>query len=185
MRESFVEFGIIIKTAKINDADLRLTIFTADGVKYATAKSVLKAHSKFASSVGLFTVAEFTISGSTVTGISVLISPFAISRDINRYFLANSIADSLLSLEFVERTPDILVLGISALTELAEMKKSCYRIFIEYFSAVFTLLGYSLDIDYNKNAELKLPNAKAIMQKIIRAFLINTDYKIKFIEDFL
>jgi recombinational DNA repair protein (RecF pathway) len=185
MREQIVEFGIIVRTVKTGESDLRLTLFTASGLKYATAKGVLKPRAKMASAVGLFTVGEFTIAGSTVTGVSVLVSPFSIGRDINRYYLANSIADTLLHLEFVEQTAVVLVLAADAITELAETKVSAYRIFIDYFSAVFRILGYSLDLEYNKEAKLTLQNAKKCVRKITDAFLLNADYKIKFTESFL
>jgi DNA repair protein RecO len=149
MRESIVELGIIVKTVRVGDNDVRLTLFTAGGIKYATAKGVIKPRARFASSVGLFTVAEFTISGSTITGINVLVSPFEISKDINRYYLACSIADTLLHLEFVERTPEVFGRAVIALTELADSPdKSCYRIFIEYFLPLLTILGYSAELDY-------------------------------------
>lgn len=185
MREQIVELGIIVRTVKMGESDLRLTLFTAAGLKYATAKGVLKPRAKMASAVGLFTVGEFTITGSAVTGISVLVSPFAIGRDINRYYLANSVADTLLHLEFVEQTAAVLVLAVNAITDLAETKVSAYRVFIEYFSAVFRILGYSLDLEYDKGAELTLLNAKKCVQKITDAFLLNADYKIKFTENFL
>jgi recombinational DNA repair protein (RecF pathway) len=185
MRENTTELGIIIKTAKAGENDLRLTLFTANGIRYATAKGVLKPKAKMTSSVGLFTVAEFSISGSTVTGIAVLSSPFAISKDINRYYLANTIADSLLHLEFVERTPEALVLSVNAITELSETTKSCYRIFIEYYSQILVLLGYAIQLNYDKDKELKLTDAKKIVQKIISAFNQNADYAIKFTDNLM
>jgi recombinational DNA repair protein (RecF pathway) len=112
-------------------------------------------------------------------------SPFAISKDINRYYLANSIADSLLHLEFAEQSANALITAVSAITELAETKTSAYRVFIEYFLVIFTILGYSLDLKYDKAAKLTLSDAKKYVQKIIEAFLINADYKIKFVENFL
>jgi recombinational DNA repair protein (RecF pathway) len=184
MRESFVVLGIIVKTAKTGENDLRLTIFTEDGIKYVTAKGVLKPKAKMASGVGLFTVAEFSVTGATITGISVLSSPFGISKEINRYYLASSIADSLTHLEFIERNPKALVLGITAITELTESTKSCYRIFIEYYSQILVLLGYSIQLDYNQNEELKLNDAKKFVQQITDAFTQNVDYQIKFTGNF-
>jgi recombinational DNA repair protein (RecF pathway) len=183
MRQTIIELGIIIRVTKVGENDARITLFTAAGVTYATVRGVYRPKARFASSIGLFTVAEFAVSGQTVTGINVLLSPYGITADIHRYYLACAIADALLRLEFVEACPAVLVSSIDALTELSAGIKSCYPIFIDYFSGLLDVLGYAADINYDKD-NLSRPEAKKLVQEIISAFAANVDYNIPFCEDF-
>jgi recombinational DNA repair protein (RecF pathway) len=180
-----VMLGIIVKTTKVGESDLRLTLFTESGIKYLTVKGVLKLRAKFGSSVALFTIAEFTVNKNTISGINVLVSPFTIPREINRYYVASAIADSLQKMEFVENTPEVLILAVNALTSLAAAAGSCYPIFIEYFGSLFELLGYSVPLDYTKDEKLTLEKAKKLVSQIAEAYLLNMDYKITMLDGFI
>lgn len=179
MRESFVELGIIIKVVRHGDYDARLAVFTADGVKWLGVKGVYKPKAKFAASIGLFTVAEFTHSGTTVTGVNMLVTPYAIAADIHRYYLACAVADALGKLEFVEQAPQALVAAVEALTALSQTKTSCYVIFIDFFTAVLKMLGYDLPLDFDRD-NLTLAAGKKLVKQIADAFISNVDYQIQF-----
>lgn len=179
MRESFVEVGIIIKSVRYRDYDARLAVFTASGVKWFNARGVYRPKAKFAAAVGLFTVAEFTVNGGAITGVNVLVAPYTLAKDLNRYYLACAIADALLHLEFVEQAPQALVAAINALTALSQSDTSCYKIFISFFGAVLEMLGYALALDYDAE-NLTLSTAKKLVKKIMDAFVTNVDYRIQF-----
>ncbi len=179
MRESFVELGVIIKSVRYGDYDARLAIFTAGGIKWFNLKGVYRPKAKLASSCGLFTVAEFTGSGSAITGINVLTAPYGLTKDLNRYYLACGIADALLHLEFVEQAPAALVAAVNAISDLATTDKSCYPIFIEFFGTLLHLLGYELDLHYD-SAKLTHSQGKTLVRQIVQAFIANVDYQIQF-----
>lgn len=179
MRESFVELGIIVKAVRHGDYDARLAVFTATGVKWLNVKGVYRPKAKFSAAIGLFTVAEFTHSGTTVTGINMLVAPYAIAADIHRYYLACAIADALFKLEFVEQTPQALVTAVEALTALSQTKTSCYVIFIDCFTALLKMLGYDLDITLDPE-HLTLAEGKKFVKRIADAFVSNVDYQIQF-----
>ncbi len=179
MRETFVELGIIVKSVRYGEHDAKLALFTANGIRWITVKGVYRPKARFASSINIFTIAEFTTTGGALTGVNVLVSPFSLSKDINRYYLACSIADCLFSLKFIEQTPQVMIESVNAITKLCESDQSCYLIFIDYFSTILTALGYQTDIKYDKE-KLSHTDAKKIVRQIVDAFLFNVDYKIQF-----
>ncbi len=179
MRETFVELGVIIKSVRHGDYDARLAIFTATGVKWFNLKGVYRPKAKFAGASGLFTVAEFSGNGSTITGINVLTAPYGLTGDLNRYYLACSIADALWHLEFVEQAPAALVAAINALTDLATTDQSCYPIFLAFFGTILQILGYDIDLTYDP-AHLTHSQGKALVRQVVNAFMTNVDYQIQF-----
>ncbi len=181
MRETFVEVGIIVKSVRSGDYDARLAIFTATGLQWRTIKGIYRPKAKFAAACGLFTVAEFTISGQSITGINVLVAPYALAKDLNRYYLACSIADALLHLEFVEQTPTALVTAINALTALATTEESCYPIFLDFYGQILEILGYHIDLDFDR-ANLTHSLAKKLVARTVEAYRDYVDYAIQFCE---
>lgn len=181
MRETFVEHGIIVKSVRSGDYDARLAIFTATGIKWRTIKGVYRPKAKFATSSNIFTIAEFTISGQSITGINVLVSPYTLAKDLNRYYLACSIADALLHLEFVEQAPQALVTAINAITNLATTDQSCYIIFLDFYDAILTLLGYRHHLSYEPE-HLTHSQGKKLVQQIITDYQNYVDYQIQFCE---
>ena len=181
MRETFVEHGIIIKVIKSGDYDARLAIFTAKGLQWRTIKGVYRPKAKFAAAAGLFTVAEFTVSGQSVTNINVLVAPYTLAKDLNRYYLACSITDALLHLEFVEQAPAALVTAINAITALATTDESCYLIFLDFYSQILEILGYQIDLTYD-HEHLTHSTAKKLVQQTIQAYRTYVDYEIQFCE---
>ena len=184
MRETFVELGIIVKSVRSGDYDARLAIFTGTGLVWRTVKGVYRPKAKFAAAAGLFTVAEFTVSGQSITGINVLVAPYGLTKDLNRYYLACSIADALLHLEFVEQTPQALITAVNAMTALATTDESCYPIFLDFYGQILEILGYQMDWHFDR-ANLTHSHAKKLVQQMIEAYLNYVDYKIEFMEGFI
>lgn len=183
MRETIVELGVIVKVVRSGEYDARLAIFTAKGLQWRTIKGVYRPKAKFASAVGLFTVAEFTVSGQSITGINILVTPYALAKDINRYYLASSISDALFHLEFVEQAPAALVTAINAITTLATTNESCYPIFLDFYGQILKILGYQIDLTFDRT-QLTHTAAKKLVQKTIEAYRTHVDYEIQFCEKF-
>lgn len=181
MRETFVELGVIVKTVRSGDYDARLAVFTAKGLVWRTVKGIYRPKAKFAAAGGLFTVAEFTVSGQSITNINVLVAPYGLAKDLNRYYLASSIADALLHLEFVEQSPAALVTAIEAVTALATTEESCYPIFLDFYGRILDILGYHLDLSFDRE-HLTHSTAKKLVQKTIADYRTYVDYEIKFCE---
>lgn len=181
MRETFVELGIIVKAVRSGDYDARLAIFTATGLQWRTIKGVYRPKAKFAAASGLFTVAEFTVSGQSITGINVLVAPYTLAKDLNRYYLACSLADALLHLEFVEQAPQALITAVNAITALATTDQSCYPIFLDFYGQILEILGYQIDLHYDRD-HLTHSAAKKLVQQTIEAYRNYVDYQIQFVE---
>lgn len=181
MRETFVELGIIVKAVRSGDYDARLAIFTATGLQWRTIKGIYRPKAKFAAASNLFTIAEFTVSGQSITGINVLVTPYNLAKDLNRYYLANSIADALLHLEFVEQAPQALVTAVNAVTELATTDQSCYIIFLDFYGKILEILGYQNHLNYNRES-LTHSMGKKLVQQTIEDYRNHVDYQIQFCE---
>ena len=183
MRETFVEVGIIVKVVKSGEYDARVALFTAQGIQWRVLHGVYCPKAKLAAAAGLFTVGEFTTAGQAVTGINVLVAPFGLTRDLNRYYLACSIADALMHLEFVEQSPAALVAAIKALTALTDSDESCYPIFLDFYGQILEILGYEIDLTYDR-AKLTHTAGKALVKKTLDAFRDYVDYQIQFCDQF-
>lgn len=181
MRETFVEVGIIVKLVRSGDYDARLAIFTGKGLQWRTIKGVFRPKAKFTASCGLFTVAEFTISGQSITGINVLVAPYNLTKDIHRYYLACSFADALLRLDFVEQAPHALIKAVNAYTALGTTEESCYPIFLDFYQGILEILGYRIDLEFDRE-KLTHSQAKKFVQQMIEAYRNHVDYEIQFCE---
>ena len=181
MRETFVEVGIIVKIVRSGDYDARLALFTGKGLQWRTIKGVYRPKAKFAASSGLFTVAEFTVSGQSITGINVLVAPYTLAQDLNRYYLACSFADALLRLDFVEQAPQALICAVNAYTALATTEQSCYPIFLDFYGKMLEILGYNIELEFDRE-KLTHSLAKQLVQKVILAYRNHVDYEIQFCE---
>lgn len=183
MRETFVEVGIIVKTVRSGEYDARVAVFTTTGIQWRVLRGVYRPKAKLAAASSMFTVGEFTVSGQAITGINVLVAPFTLARDLNRYYLASSIADALLRLEFVEQNPAALVAAINALTALASSDESCYPIFLDFYQRVAEILGYEIDLSYDRE-KLTHSLGKKLVLKTIEFFRQHVEYEIQFCENF-
>ena len=142
MHETFVEVGVIVKAVRSGEYDARVAVFTAKGIEWRVLRGVYRPKAKLATASNLFTVGEFTVSGQSITSINVLVAPYALAKDLNRYYLACSIADTLLHLEFVEQAPAALVAAIKALTALVETEESCYPIFLDFYRLLAVITAF-------------------------------------------
>lgn len=184
MRETIVEVGVIVKSVRSGEYDARVAVFTAHGIEWRVLRGVYRPKAKLAASSGLFTVGEFTVSGQAITSINVLVAPYALAQNLNRYYLACSIADALLHLEFVEQAPAALVAAINALTALATTNQSCYPIFLDFYNQILNILGYEIALTYDRE-HLTHSQGKKLVQQVITAFRNYVDYEIQFCENFI
>ncbi|MDR0384200.1 MAG: recombination protein O N-terminal domain-containing protein [Christensenellaceae bacterium] len=146
--------GIVVKTSKIGESDLRLVVFTAQGIKYIKAKGVLKQGAKLKHCTPLFTIGEFEVVRDILIGGDVLNTPFDFAANYESFIKASSIADSLLRIEFCENGAAALILAIKALNDFD---------LISYFGNLLEILGYGKE---DKR------------ERIINAFNQHMDYSI-------
>ena len=184
MQEKVVEIGIIVQSERVHDYDARLRVFTGDGIQWRTVKGGFRQTSKFLAVVQPLTVAELTVTGQTVIGAHILASPYALTHDLHHFMLANSIADALINLEFVERAPDALRLGITAFADLSGVLKSCYPIFLDFYGGILQLLGYENHATYDPD-NLTHTQAKQLVRRLIADFRTHVDYQIKYCDRLL
>ena len=181
MKQTSISLGIILRSTPIGEANLRLHILTAGGLVTATATGAQKPTAKLKSATQIFTVAEFEITASKLTGARVLSSPMPLTKEINRYYLACSIAEVLLQIK--NHDAGIFVQTIRTFENLIETQTSAYKIFIDYFSKLLTLLGYNIEIEIPK--DLGLATAKNLVLKINAAYQEHLDISIPCIAQFV
>ena len=189
MQQSQISLGIVLKSEKYKEADVRCHILTPTGIKVATATGALRSGAKLKSAVQLFTIAEFTFTGTRVTGAHILQLGNPIARDINRYYLACSISEILLQLKNTgERIFYLSAKTFEALTETV----SAYKIFINFYTKLLVLLGYDVDIPDFKNidndkideVELKLSDARTYIKMLCESFTEHLDIRIPNVDIF-
>ncbi|MCL2228460.1 MAG: recombination protein O N-terminal domain-containing protein [Firmicutes bacterium] len=147
VKNTEIVFGIVIKTKKVAEADLRVTLLCAEGLKNFTASGVLKKGAKLTSSTQLFTIAEFSIIGHKIVGAHVVNPCHDITKDIKRYYLACAICEVVRRVASVGETKDlqkIFLLTVGALSDLSDGSQT-RAVFTEYFTAVLVTLGYGID----------------------------------------
>ena len=183
MQQSVVELGIVLKAEPHKDSNIRCYILTQSGIKTVYATGAQKHNARLKSAVQLFTIAEFTLTGSRLTGAHVLQIGTNIVREINRYYLACSICEVLLQLKHI----DGQVFYLTARTfESLNESTSAYKIFINFFTKLFILLGYDIDIPDFKKADndkidtvkLGLADAKRYIKQICESYINHLDIKI-------
>ena len=199
--------GIVLNSTPHREADLRLSILTAEGLVTITATGAQKPAAKLKAAAQLFTIAEFEITANRLTGARVLSSPMPLTREINRYYLACSIAEVLLKVNYpvtcgasvatsvhlqissTDPSPlegdfsETFVLTARAFEDLVETKTSAYKIFIDYFSKLLTLLGLDIELEIPEN--LGLSAAKKLILQINAAFEEHLDVSIPCVANFV
>jgi len=173
--------GIILKTAPHREYDLRLSILTAEGLIIATATGAQKPTAKLKAATQLFTIAEFEVTATRLTGARVLSSPMPLTKEINRYYLACSIAEVLLQIK--NHDAQVFLLTARTYEQLIETTTSAYKIFIDYFSKLLTLLGYDIAISIPES--LGLAAAKKLVLQINAAYLEHLDISIPCVAQFV
>ena len=160
MKNTEIVLGIVVKADKVKEADVRVTLLTAEGLKTCTASGALKAGAKLTSAVQLFTIAEFSIIGSKIVGAHVLQSNHNITKDIKKYYLACAICDVVRRCEGAG-----FLLTARALERLSDAGTP-REIYTEYFTALLQELGFDVepDVDINtsfmRHLDIKIPDTK-------------------------
>jgi recombinational DNA repair protein (RecF pathway) len=181
MKSTTTALGLVLRADPHREADIRLEILTAEGVLYVTATGAQKPTAKLKHATQIFTTAEFEITANRLTGARVLLSPMPLTREINRYYLAHSIAGICAPFDRID--PEMFTLTIRTFDELINTDKSVYIIFIEYFGALLKNFGFDL--------QLKIPNplglteAKKLVDKINETFVHYLDHSIPCIANLL
>ena len=168
MKNTEIIFGIVIKTKKVSEADLRVTLLCADGVKNLTASGVLKKGAKLTSATQLFTIAEFTTIGHKVVGAHVVNACHDITKDIKRYYLACAICEVVHRIAKMGEGKDlqgVFLKTIEALSDLSD-GKGTREVFTDYFTSVLVELGYGIDektdvnTAYMRHLDIQIPDTR-------------------------
>ena len=158
-------WGIVIKTVKSGESDLRVTMLCKDEIRTLTATGALKKDAKLKAATQIFTVAEFTTIGHKITGAHIHNTNNTISKDIKRYYLACAICEVILQCRGAG-----FELTIQALDTLSSSIVSTRQIYAEYFIALLQELGYDIEPDQDINTafaqhlDIKIPNTKMYLQ---------------------
>jgi len=176
-----ITLGIILKSTPIGEANLRLSILTADGLITATATGAQKPTAKLKAATQIFTIAEFETTAGKLTGARVLSSPMPLAKEINRYYLACSIAEVLLQIK--NHDPEIFLHTIRTFQDLTSTTTSAYKIFINFFGELLTMLG--LDLSLEIPHPLGLAAAKKLVIQINAAYLEHLDISIPCVAQFI
>ena len=135
-----IVLGVVIKTAKVGESNLRVTLLCAGAIKVFTATGVLKKDAKLKASVQLFTIAEFTTIGHKITGAHVLQFGHAITKDMKRYYLACAIC------EVVGKCFGAgFLLTLKAIEQLCADTVDTRALYTQYFTDLLRELGYDID----------------------------------------
>lgn len=181
MTSTLITLGIVLRAAPHRESDVRLQILTAEGIVTATAIGAQKPTAKLKAAAQPFTIAEFEITAARLTGARVLTSPMPLTREINRYYLACSIAKVLLHIKHTDA--EIFVLTARTFAELIQTTTSAYKIFIDFFGKLLAVLGFDLQLTVPEN--LGLSAAKKLVLQINAAFCEHLDISIACAERFV
>lgn len=173
--------GIILKTTPHRESDIRMQILTANGLIAVTATGAQKPTAKLKAATQIFTIGEFEITANRLTGARVLYSPMPLAKEINRYYLACSIAEVLLQTK--NHDAQMFILAIRTFEQLIETITSAYIVFIKFFSELLTLLGYNIEIEVPE--KLGLAAAKKLILQINAAFIEHLDISIQCVTQFV
>ncbi|MDR0976006.1 MAG: recombination protein O N-terminal domain-containing protein [Christensenellaceae bacterium] len=169
--------AIVLRQVKTGEADLTLTLFSADGVSYITAKGALKPTAKMKAEIQPLNVCEFQTSGQTLTGANLILNAMPLARDINKYYVACAVAETLRKLEFDNSAEKVFALSKQVLTDLIGSKKSLFVLFIDYYYEVLKTLGYAIQ-DFAVPEKLGLAEAKQLISALVHAFRAYLDFEI-------
>jgi len=172
--------GIVLKSTPMGESNLRLVILTAGGLVNVTATGAQKPTAKLKAATQIFTIAEFEITATRLTGARVLYSPMPLTKEINRYYLACSIAEVLLQIK--NHDPETFILTARTFEDLISTNTSAYIIFINFFNQLLTILGYDICLEIPE--KLGLTCAKKLVKEINAAFIEHLDISIPCVAQF-
>jgi DNA repair protein RecO len=160
--------GIVIKSEKFGENDLRVWLLCEQGITALVATGALKPAAKLKSALQLFTVGEYTAVGRKITGADVVSNNFGITKNIKNYYLACAICEVLIKVfpneYFDESEPEIFYLTAETFRALCDENCDKRTTFADYFGALLNFLGYSLsekqDISgaFVQYLDVKIPN---------------------------
>ena len=156
--------GVILRADKHKEFDTRLTVLSPIGLHTFYAIGALRPTAKLKGALQLFNSCEFTVIGTKVTGAHVLHNAMGLTRDLNRFYLAGTIAQSVISLSKHGEIDGMSDITSQAITLLSDSEVACDEIFIWYFSKLITLLGFG--------------EPEQSVSKIKQAFLVHLDFVI-------
>ncbi|MCL2587040.1 MAG: DNA repair protein RecO C-terminal domain-containing protein [Firmicutes bacterium] len=167
----------ILGTERVKEYDLRLTVFSEEGIKRFNAVGVLRPTAKLRGALQLFNETEVTLMGGKITSATVIKNNTAISRDINRYYLASSICETLSGLlKDPDDYTEIYALAGETLANLADTDISCFVLFIEFYSELLALLGFAEKMELGE--DLGLSQAREIIRELEQGYKLNLEYEI-------
>ena len=182
--------GIILRSDKHRENDARLSLITGEGIVVAYAVGLLKPNSKLKSCLQPFNLVEITLTGTKITGATLIASGLDIAKDINRYYLACGISSAILTV-CGRADEGIYELAVRCFVLLSKTKVSAYKIYIHFYAKLIGILGYGmhgnpkLDVLRDASAEeldkvsLTLATAKECISILQRAYVEHLDYKLE------
>ena len=175
---------LVIGQERIKEFDMRLTVFTDVGASRFNATGILRPSAKLRGVLQLFNHVELSTMGHRVMGAHVIKNNTAISRDVNRFYLASSICETLASLlREPDDYTDILALATETLSILADTDASCFRVFIDFYSKLLAILGFDQEI--KTDDDLGLARAREIIKHIQDTYIRELEFQIPLVNHFL
>lgn len=202
MKETETMHAIVLKSELVGEADIRCRLLTPEGIKTATATGAVKPKAKLKNAVQLFTIAEFTLTGTKITGAHVLQSGMGLTREMHRYYLACAICETVLAVTHGnDNVAPLFLLTAHSFDTLANTNTSAYKVLISFFTKLLVIMGYDIDtedthilkkLDEFKNTDdseledipLSHTQAKQCVKLIDAAFKEHLDFKVPCLTEF-
>ena len=166
--EKAIYSGLIIKTTRVKEADVRLALLTPDGKRVAVAVGLVRPSAKLKGVLQLFNQVEIETMGTRVTGASIIKDNTALAKDYERYVLACGICEALDKLSVIscqsEESQTIYSLVLSAFEALHSPEIEVQKIFIAFYLRLLQAMGYdseasvgALRMAYKECLDYELP----------------------------
>ena len=157
--------AIILRADRHAEHNLRLSLFTSDGVRIVYAIGALKPTAKLKGALQLFNVVELSLTGTRVTGAHLLQSSMGLTKDIDRLYLMSAISDAVLKLvNEGEDNSTIYDIIVQSQELLSATDTSTTNVFIHFFGGLLAILGYGIE--------------EETVTAIKRAYIEHLDYNI-------
>ena len=188
--KNVVYTGIIVKTERHKDFNLRVSVFTKDGLLTFYATGALRPKAKFAGVLQLFNLCEITTNGFSIIGAVVNTNGFEITKHIQRYQLASSICDTIVKLfrDFSDNDCGSLFEAVSESMMVLATKtdESCFHVFIGFYGYLLSFLGYQdeefvvMIDEVKQKGQMTLTEAKKLVSILVRSFREYCDHEIPY-----
>ncbi|MCL2755950.1 MAG: hypothetical protein FWE45_02750 [Firmicutes bacterium] len=194
MKQSEILNGIILSADKHKEFDLRFIVLSQDRLKITYATGILRPTAKLRGALQLFNECELSMIGSKIMGAHIIQNNVKLTKEIHRFYLANSIADILTKTLRGGSEDGIYKLVSDTFKILAQTDISIYKIYIAFYSKLLSILGYGVEeFEYSDkidefmftedvdSVELGLGIANKCVDAIKRAYYENLDVVIEMI----